>query len=126
MNLAEKPTDNVQQRESRQVSHAIVELRKFKVLPFFCHSAVLLDLSPSGFKIEFTGETNVEPGDSFWVQIPLASFGIYSPKTLTIKSQIRWFDSSRYRVGGSFINTSKRDLVLIETILDNLANRKSL
>ena len=63
VNLAAKSNNSsLKNRESRFVSHAIVELRKFKHLPFFCHSAVLLDLSPSGFKLEFTGETQCRAG----------------------------------------------------------------
>ena len=126
MNLASKNNSSLANRESRFVSHAIVELRRFKHLPFYCHSAVLLDLSPSGFKIEFTGETQVEPGDIYWLQIPLASFGIYTPKSITIKCQCRWFDSSRYRIGGAFINIAKRDTVIIESMLENLTKKKNL
>ena len=107
MNLAVNNNSSLKNRESRFVSHAIVELRKFKHLPFFCHSAVLLDLSPSGFKLEFTGETNVEPGDTYWLQLPLSSFGIYTPKSFSNQMQCRWFDSTRYRVGGSFTNIAK-------------------
>ena len=124
MNLASKNNSSLANRESRFVSHAIVELRRFKHLPFYCHSAVLLDLSPSGFKIEFTGETQVEPGDIYWLQIPLASFGIYTPKSITMKCQCRWFDSSRYRIGGAFINIAKRDTVIIESMLENLTKKK--
>lgn len=126
MNLASKNNSSLANRESRFVSHAIVELRRFKHLPFYCHSAVLLDLSPSGFKIEFTGETQVEPGDIYWLQIPLASFGIYTPKSITIKCQCRWFDSSRYRIGGAFINIAKRETVIIESMLENLTKKKNL
>ena len=126
VNLASKNNSSLANRESRFVSHAIVELRRFKHLPFYCHSAVLLDLSPSGFKIEFTGETQVEPGDIYWLQIPLASFGIYTPKSITIKCQCRWFDSSRYRIGGAFINIAKRDTVIIESMLENLTKKKNL
>ena len=126
VNLAAKSNNSLTNRESRFVSHAIVEMRKFKHLPFYCHSAVLLDLSPSGFKLEFTGETQIEPGDVYWLQIPLSSFGIYTPKSITVKCQCRWFDFSRYRVGGAFLNVSKRDLVIIESILENLTNKSGL
>jgi hypothetical protein len=34
-------------RAKRYVSHALVEVRRFKWLPFFCHSAVLLAASNS-------------------------------------------------------------------------------
>ena len=75
MNLASKNNSSLANRESRFVSHAIVELRRFKHLPFYCHSAVLLDLSPSGFKIEFTGETQVEPETFTGFKFPLLVLG---------------------------------------------------
>ena len=126
VSLALKNNATLKNRESRFVSHAIVELRKYKYVPFYCHSAVLLDLSPSGFKLEFTGETQIEPGDIYWLQIPLASFGIYTPKNITIKCQCRWFDSSRFRVGGSFLNSSKKDQVVLESVLETLNQKRQL
>ena len=71
--------DSQKQRAHRYISHALVEVRRFKLLPFFCDSAVLLDISASGFKLEFTGEVKVSPGNQYWLNIPLSPLGIYAP-----------------------------------------------
>ena len=110
-------------RDRRYISHALVEVRKFKLLPFYCDSAVLLDISIGGFKLEFTGEVKVSPGSQYWLIIPLSPLGIFAPKKLVCRSEVRWFDDSRYRIGGTFINLSKTDQVVIEQIVSSLKGR---
>ena len=104
-------------REERYISHALAELRKFKKLPFFCRSAVLLDLSRSGFKIELTGEYQIIPGSQYWLNIPLNPLGIYSPQRLVARVECKWFDERRYRVGGIFLDLSQLDQLIIEQIV---------
>lgn len=113
-------------RAQRYVSHALVEVRRFKYLPFWCESAVLLDISTGGFKLEFTSETLVAPGNQFWLSIPLAPLGIYAPKKLACKCECRWFDDKRYRIGGTLIDLGKTDQMLIEQIVSSLKSRGQL
>ncbi len=113
-------------RAQRYVSHALVEVKRFKYLPFFCDSAVLLDISVGGFKIEFTAEVQVAPGNQYWLSIPLSPLGIYAPKKLLCKCECRWFDETRYRIGGTFIDLSKTDRMLIEQIVSSLKSRGQL
>lgn len=110
-------------REDRFVSHALVEVRKFKGLPFFCHSAVLLDISTSGFKIEFTSEINIEPGSKHWLSIPLSPLGIYAPKKLFARSECRWFDDHRYRMGGIFVDLNRSEITVVEQVIASLKGR---
>ena len=116
---------NSNPRPTRYVSHALVEVRKFKSLPLFCHSAVLLDISSSGYKIEFTSEVKMEPGTKCWLNIPLSPLGIYAPKKLAVQSECRWFDERRFRIGGVFVDLNKQDLLLIEQIIVTLQGRRS-
>jgi hypothetical protein len=75
------------ERESRYASHALVELRRFKILPFGVHSAVLLDVSLGGFKIEFTGEINAKPGERIVFIGDCAEFkGTVAGKPIAIES----------------------------------------
>lgn len=112
-------------RADRFTSHALVEVRKFKKLPLFCHSAVLLDLSLSGFKIEFTSEVKAEPGERYWLNIPLGPLGIYAPKKILVQAESRWFDQQRCRIGGVFLELSKREKIILEQIIESINNRKN-
>lgn len=112
-------------RPTRYVSHALVEVRRFKSLPFLCNSAVLLDISLSGYKIEFTSETRMEPGKKCWLNIPLGPLGIYAPKRLLVQSECRWFDEGRFRIGGVFIGLSRHEIMLIEQIIATISSRKA-
>lgn len=107
-------------RQERFVSHALVEVRSYRFLPFGCHSAVLLDISLSGFKLEFTGEVNASPGKQYWLCIPLAPLGIFAPKRLMCKVECRWFDEKRYRIGGVFMDLTKTDQLLVEQTIESL------
>jgi hypothetical protein len=120
----EKDSDKkVVNRERRYTSHALVEIRRFKHWPFGIKSAVLLDISLSGFKMEYTSEVTAKPGEQFWVNIPLNPLGIFSPSHLMIQGECRWFDASRYRVGGIFLGLSKNDKMIVEQIVDTVKKR---
>lgn len=125
--VEELPPDvGFDRRPARFTSHALVEVRRFKHLPFFCHSAVLLDISLAGFKLEFTGEVNVRPGAQYWLDIPLRPLGIYSPTRVSCKAEVRWFDDGRYRIGGVFVSLTKTDKMVIEQVLEVLKNKGAL
>jgi hypothetical protein len=112
-------------RHQRFQSHALVELRRLKFWPYFwVYSAVLLDISKGGFKLEFTGEHKVAQGESFWLTIPLQPFGIYSPKVFQAKVECRWFDEQRYRMGGTFNDLSTLDEHIIEQLIEAVHSNK--
>ncbi len=116
----------VKTRAKRYVSHALVEIRRYKWLPFFCHSAVLLDISTGGFKMEFTGEVQATPGSQYWLYIPLSPLGISAPARLICHCEVRWFDEQRYRIGGTFVQLGKTDHMVIEQIVASLKTRGQL
>ena len=115
--------DSIQNRQERFTSHALVEVRKFRFWPFNIHSAILLDLSVGGFKLEFTGEYNVKPGESYWIQIPLMPLGILAPKRLLCKGQCRWFDGEKQRMGGTFISLTQQEKHVIQQVIDTLRRK---
>lgn len=108
-------------RQERFMSHALVSIKKFKWLPFAIHSAVLLDISLLGFKIEFTGDADVKIGTSYWLDIPLSPLGIYAPKRLLCHCECRWFDKESMRFGGIFIELDKTQRLIIDQIVETLA-----
>jgi hypothetical protein len=110
-------------REERVTSHTLAELKKYRWLPFFTHSAVLLDISRSGFKLELTGEAHVEPNTIFWLNIPLTPMGIMIPKQVTLKVQCKWFDNKRYRMGGVFANPDQLDQKIMDEIIHSIKDR---
>lgn len=113
-------------RESRYPSHALVELRRFKHLPFKVHSAVLLDISIGGWKAEFTGDVRTRPGEQFWLSIPLTPLGIFAPARLMCRGECRWFDEKRFRVGGVFTQLATTDRHILEQVIETLSQRGAL
>ena len=114
------------ERQSRYTSHALVELRRFKHLPFKVSSAVLLDISLGGFKCEFTGEARLKPGEKFWLSIPLGPLGILAPSKLLCRGECRWFDPKKFRVGGVFMGLTKTDRIVIDQVVDSLKKHGAL
>ena len=110
-------------RTTRYTSHALVEFKKNKILPFGIHSGVLLDLSLGGLKMEFTGESQAKEGKSYWITIPLSPLGIKAPKKFTAKIQCRWFDGDKFRLGGSFLGLQEVDLHILQQIINKLNER---
>lgn len=110
-------------RNTRYTSHALVELRKSKIIPFGIHSGVLLDLSLGGLKMEFTGESKAKQGSSYWITIPLSPLGINAPKKFMARIECRWFDNERYRLGGSFVGLEEVDTNLLQQIISKLEER---
>ena len=113
-------------RQERIRSHTFVELRRFKHLPIFCHSAVLLDVSLGGFKVEFTGEVKLEPGQKYWVMIPMSPLGIVDTPKIYCLGECRWFDDTRFRMGGIFLNLGREEMAAIEKIVTVLKKRSQL
>ena len=82
-NQALSENDLDKPRQQRYISHALVEVKRFKVLPFFCYSSVLLDISLGGFKLEFTSEVVITPGTQYWLNIPLSRLTLYIQDRIT-------------------------------------------
>lgn len=119
----ENPNKEYYSRPPRIISHALVEVKKYKYLPFKCYSGVLLDISLAGFKLEFTSEVKAKPSNKYWLKIPLSPLGIWAPKYLIIQVECRWFDEKRYRMGGVFICINKQQRLIIEQIIDSLTQQ---
>jgi hypothetical protein len=110
-------------RSERFTSHALVEIRRFRWLMFWTESAVLLDMSAEGFKLEFTGEASAKPGTVYWLEIPLSPLGIRAPAQLTCRAECKWFDEKRFRVGGVFLDLTASDRAIIQQVVEALRAR---
>ncbi len=121
-----EPKQPSSERPQRYVSHALVEVRRVRFIPFLAHSAVLLDISLSGFKIEFTGETSAHPGQTLWLTIPLSPLGIFAPYKFTCKVEVKWYDERRRRIGGVFLNLTPQERLIVEQLVAALNDRGAL
>jgi len=105
-------------RAERVISHALVEVRRHpRWWPFGVRSAVLLDVSETGFKIEFTGQASYQGGEKLFMEIPLHPFGILAPRSIVLSIQIVWFDSQKMRCGGVFLNPNHTVSVVLQKIM---------
>lgn len=116
-------SSKTEDRKTRYKSHALVEFKKAKWLPFGVHSGVLLDLSLDGFKLEFTGEVYVKPNSTSWVSIPLSPLGIKAPGKFQGKVEVRWFDEKRFRIGGTFQGLSTTDKQILAQVIEVLEEK---
>ena len=114
------------ERQERFLSHAVVDVCKYRYLPVFVQSAMLLDISVGGFKLEFFSENMVSSGNQFWLKIPLSPLGVYAPKTLISRCECRWYDAQRMRMGGAFFETTKTQQIILEQVVEGLKDRKDL
>lgn len=112
-------------REERFRSHALIEVKKFKHLPFGISSGVLLDLSISGFKLDLTRRASIKAGDHLWLRIPLTTLGISIPSSFQCKIECKWVDQEKFRLGGVFTSLSSTDRMVIDQIVQTLEDRRT-
>jgi len=110
-------------RAKRIESHALIDVKMSSWNPLSVASAVLLDLSWQGFKLEFVNSVKIKPGTNLTMNIPLASFGILAPAKLKLKIQVKWYDARMLRAGGIFEPESHEQDYLIQKIIDVLTLR---
>lgn len=110
-------------RAPRFPSHALVQVKFSKWSPFSRASAVLLDMSVSGFKIQFVGAGDPALGKKIQIYIPLAPFGITIGGGLELCGEIKWVDSANRRVGGMFLNCSDHERLMIERIIASVVSK---
>lgn len=109
-------------RAPRFESHALVEV-KSPWNPFSASSAVLLDLSVTGFKIEFVNSTRIKQGATLTMSIPLAPFDIKAPARVKLKIIVKWFDEKQMRAGGIFLEITEQQKYLVERVLTYILDR---
>jgi hypothetical protein len=113
------------QRFPRFQSHALVDVKTSSWNPFASFSAVLLDLSVQGFKIEFVSPVTIHAGERARLVIPLSPFRILSPERLKLRIVVKWFDARNQRAGGVFEGATAADAHVIEKILDRLLSQET-
>lgn len=108
-------------RPPRFESHALVEVRSRFWNPFSRSSAVLLDISWKGFKIEFPTPPKLRPGLSLVLVVPLAPFNVLSPARVKLRIVLKWFDAQAGRAGGIFERLGAEETFVLEKIITRLA-----
>ncbi len=113
--------------KTRYESHALLEVRTSKWNPFAIESAILIDLSWGGFKIEFVGSLKpIRPESWLRLSIPLAPFGIALPQMLKVEAQTKWFDERSSRCGGVFLHSTEDERLVIGKIIEFVENRRKI
>ncbi len=107
-------------RERRYFSHASADVKTSSWNPFSRSSAVLLDISQHGFKIELKGSKTLKAAQAFWLRIKLSSFDINTPKFLEAYVTTVWFDKVSNTGGGVFSDLTKEKEDIIDRVLDYL------
>lgn len=97
------PAESRKERLMRTPSFNILDVRTNFWNPFSKHSAVLLDLTEQGFKIEFIEAVIIEPQAHVSLHIPLSPFRIPERTTLKLKAVVKWFERASMRAGGEFL-----------------------
>jgi hypothetical protein len=108
---------NQSDRSERVMSHALVELRSHNWWPFGIKSAVLLDLSGTGFKIELTGPADIALESIHLLTIPLRPFGLAAPSFIQTKVRVKWFQKDKMRIGGTFESINPSDTIYLDRII---------
>lgn len=126
-NQKESADINEQQYSSRAPrfpSHALIDVRLSKWNPFSKCSAVLLDMSVTGFKIQFVDPVEIKPNTRFAIIVPLEPFGILGGGRLYLRAEMRWYDADIKRAGGVFFNCTDHERLMIERILASVISRQ--
>jgi hypothetical protein len=111
--------------KTRYESHALLEVRTSRWNPFAIESAILIDISWEGFKIEFVGSVKpIKPESWLRLSIPLSPFGIMHPQVLKLDAHTKWFDDRNSRCGGVFFHASDDDKVLIAKIIEVVEHKR--
>lgn len=118
--------DNAQYvaRAPRFPSHALVEVRVSRWNPFSKSSAVLLDMSVTGFKIQFVEKVQMKQNAKITLSIPLEPFGISGNAKLNLNGELKWFDQQMMRAGGMFVQCSDHERLMIERIIASVINKQ--
>ncbi len=114
----EMDQSNGLRKTPRFESHALVEIRTSRWNPFSTKSAILIDISADGFKVEFVSPLSpLRFGGKVRMCIPLAPFGIYSAQAIDLVGVVRWFDERNFRCGGIFEKPDVETATHLEQII---------
>lgn len=111
-------------RAPRFPSHALVDVRLSRWNPFSKASAVLIDMSVTGFKIQFVEKVQVKLGMRIHIGVPLEPFGLTSGGRLNLQGDVKWFDEKMMRAGGMFIDCADHDRLMIERIISSVISKQ--
>lgn len=104
-------------RLARVTSHALVDVKTNRWNPFSKLSAVLLDVTLMGFKIEFIENVNIARNSELSFIIPLAPFEIYEQVSLKLRGHVKWFNLESMRAGGVFVSTSTQEEQMLTQVI---------
>lgn len=104
-------------RPPRFPSHALIDVRFSRWNPFARVSAVLIDVSVTGFKLQLVDRAKLKVGTACVLSIPLSPFGVQVAENLVVKGEIKWVDQEGMRAGGVFVDVPDHSRLLIERVI---------
>ena len=107
-------------RAPRVFAHAIATIKANNWNPLGGWSAIVLDLSAGGCKLELVEGNKFKEGKKYYLDIPLASFNVSEPNSLKLYGEVMWYNDKRLRIGFRFIEPKREQVDIINHILDNL------
>ena len=117
--LGEKKVE-VKDRPLRRTAYLPIKLKKSRWLPFFQMDAQLLDLSPSGAKVQCGRDISAWQGSSVWVEIPLLTPSDLGETVLFVETECRWYDEEALAMGIHFMVLSDEEAKVLNQLIDDL------
>jgi hypothetical protein len=105
------------QREARRTAYLPVRIRKYKWFPFLAVDCQLVDLTPSGAKLQCGRNLYAKQGDSFWIEIPPVSSSINVK--LLLAAECRWYKDD-LSLGAAFRAVSSEEQGILQAVVDYL------
>ena len=121
------PQDQIipKRNEPRYASDLIIGIKLSKWNPFSKVKARLIDISWSGFQIEFFKSVKIKHDQHIQLHISLEKIN-GAMGWICIESQIKWFDEQNLKAGGIYTQSNPKDpkTILLEKIIHYIAKQK--
>jgi len=110
----------LRERAIRRTAYLPVRLKKSNWMPIFQMDAQLVDLSPTGAKVQCGRDVEAWQGSVVWVEIPLLTPSNEGEEALLLKTECRWYNDEAYALGIHFLNMSEDQTKIIHQLIDDL------
>jgi len=118
LKMAARPV--LKERAIRRTAYLPVRLRKSSWLPFFQMDAQLVDLSPTGAKLQCGRDIAAWQGSAVWMEIPLLTPGDMGEETLVLRTECRWYNDEALAMGIHFVDLTEEQEQGILRLIEDL------
>jgi hypothetical protein len=82
--------------------------------------AQLVDLSPSGAKVQCGRDVAAWEGSRVWVEIPLLTPSDMGEQSLLVQTECRWYNEEALAMGIHFVELSEAEVQTVQQLIDDL------